>query len=607
MDLVARFLGAIRHDPVTATAIGLLVAGQIGLYFWFRWRTRRPLRTATARARELQPIVKNVLATAGTTVKRDADELTAAIALLRASGPLKERQDPEHVLASDRVLPASYNQRLDAAAPGIFTALGIIGTFLGLGFAFIQLDFSNASASISPLLAGMTLAFMNSLIGVSLAVWWTIRSRLARHGFDAACSNLRRAVEAALFEQQPEDQVLVAFANLAAGLSGIYAALNTGREDAARESEELQAMLRRLQEADDRATERIELAINRLQAATAASSNSLVDTLAPRLEQTFKNVVDMPFDRLADSVSRFETVVDALSTRHGSVLEGLDRATTMLSDSERALAGSLRIAADYVSEFHQATVDLAAQVSAARGITEQADAAAVAMGESADALAAHAAYQAGLTAALEGGVQGLNIASGRIDGVSERFEHSASRLAEAAGKIENVGRATAADSAEAVRVQLEGTVREMTAALEGFGRTTAEAYEASSEKVIGAVDNHMTDLTERLSAELATLSKRLPEVADEITRAVKETRLQLDKAVKALDHTVKELDAGAERALKTQLTAYDGALARAVDHFSGTLATWDDKVGSLTATIERLRLARQSSTKAGADAPEIVS
>jgi hypothetical protein len=96
------------------------------------------------------------------------------------------------------------------------------------------------------------------------------------------------------------------------------------------------------------------------------------------------------------------------------------------------------------------------------------------------------------------------------------------------------------------------------------------------------MDARVSDLTDRLSAELQTLATRLPESAAEITRAAGVLRQRLDAAVRGLEQAVKTLDVSTAQSLAARLEQYDKLVAQAVDHFSGTLLTWDSKLSELT-------------------------
>lgn len=68
--------------------------------------------------------------------------------------------------------------------PGLFTTLGIFGTFLGIAFALYQFDTTQIEQSIPTFLEGMKTAFVTSVIGMSLSIvfsFWT-KFILKKHG-----------------------------------------------------------------------------------------------------------------------------------------------------------------------------------------------------------------------------------------------------------------------------------------------------------------------------------------------------------------------------------------------------------------------------------------
>ena len=98
-----------------------------------------------------------------------------------------------------------------------------------------------------------------------------------------------------------------------------------------------------------------------------------------------------------------------------------------------------------------------------------------------------------------------------------------------------------------------------------------------------------TDLTDRFSAELATLSGRLPDSTQAIERAATTMRQELSRAVSNLQGALNRLDTEVTATLKVQFAEFDRLLAESVNHFNGTLLTWDDKVEELTKAVLAVR------------------
>lgn len=80
--------------------------------------------------------------------------------------------DVENYLFEDEMLEYS-NYNICMQIPGILTALGILGTFLGLVIGLHSFDFSNAdqmTSSVEALVSGLNVAFYTSIYGVSLSI-----------------------------------------------------------------------------------------------------------------------------------------------------------------------------------------------------------------------------------------------------------------------------------------------------------------------------------------------------------------------------------------------------------------------------------------------------
>src|SRR5690606_10878440 len=79
----------------------------------------------------------------------------------------------------------SCHRRVAELVPGILTALGILGTFIGLVKGLNEFDTGSLSnvegllGSISPLLEGMQTAFWTSIFGIVGSLIWSLTDRLS--------------------------------------------------------------------------------------------------------------------------------------------------------------------------------------------------------------------------------------------------------------------------------------------------------------------------------------------------------------------------------------------------------------------------------------------
>jgi len=598
-----------QTDNSAVAVTGALLLVQVAVLCWALSETLRHLH---ARRIEVRTFARHV-AQAG---RAEDVRISSVAALARAwratfrSGEdlagERELVEPREAFEADRLIPHEYNGRLDAAAPGVFTALGIVGTFLGLILAFRQIDPQQSEQSIGPLISGMSIVFWNSLGGVLLSIVWTVGSRWARHAFERACHELTDAVEQRVAYVTPGGQVLTALATLDRSVATLGAKLDAVVGEGRQARSETSVAANALQST-------LELKLDALAAATRSSSTDLLNTLAPQLERAFKSLVDTPFENLSRTVEQYRTTVEVVAERHGLVLDGLDAAVSALGAAQTGLAAATADTARCVLQFEAFVERVGAEsersaallaergTSAAEMLREQTERAgtivergretAEALGTGAAALKGAAERQAEVSNSLVDAVGELRAVTGGLGQISTTFGVAAERLEAAVGQVQRLGVDAAQDSARVAREELQAAVVQMASALREFGEQNVAAYEASSGRVIEVVDGRMTDLTDRLSAELNTLLVRLPDVAEAMTGAAKTVRAQLDRAVRGLDDAVRQLDAASRQSLKARLEEYDGAVAKAVDHFSGTLLVWDGKVGELSSAVRGVETA----------------
>lgn len=83
-------------------------------------------------------------------------------------------------LTAEMVLDGVRNRRIAEALPGIFVALGIFGTFLGLVLGLGGIEFGkleNLQNGVGHLISGLSLAFLTSLAGIALSIAFSISYR----------------------------------------------------------------------------------------------------------------------------------------------------------------------------------------------------------------------------------------------------------------------------------------------------------------------------------------------------------------------------------------------------------------------------------------------
>ena len=113
-------------------------------------------------------------------------------------------------LSSETVVDGAVNQRLAEALPGIFVALGIFGTFLGLVLGLKELNFdelANLREGIGQLISGLSLAFYTSLFGISFSIIFSLLYRGLVRRLEKAFDSLNNVL-VRIFPYQPDERFL---------------------------------------------------------------------------------------------------------------------------------------------------------------------------------------------------------------------------------------------------------------------------------------------------------------------------------------------------------------------------------------------------------------
>ena len=121
----------------------------------------------------------------------------------------------DYIFESELLESCNYNVCTQVA--GILTALGILGTFLGLVLGLRSFDFSNAdqmTSSVEALVGGLNVAFYTSIYGVTLSILYNIIFRRIttgltqelNHFYDAFNSALEPVSQKAMVERMDSRQ-----------------------------------------------------------------------------------------------------------------------------------------------------------------------------------------------------------------------------------------------------------------------------------------------------------------------------------------------------------------------------------------------------------------
>jgi len=535
VSLLASATRIWKDDRIAVYVTLAMILVQLAVFFLTLLRTLWPLAQSSKRLsrygkqqdseNELEPELRGI---------------KVAIQNARDGEPV----DVDYLLEPSRLLPDAYNARLDSAAPGLFTALGILGTFVGLILAFLRVDPTRAAATntISPLMGGMVVAFVNSLIGVFLSIVWSYRSRVARHRFDIECRHLAKAL-------RDQGNLLTPEVLAVRGLTSIA----------------------QLIEGQSSHFQNIERALAEYAFETKDSSHRLLEELVPRLEDAFRSITAMPFEKLDKIVTSFEAAVEKASERQLNVGVRLSHVADELRSAEEVLVRTVDQAGVIADRFTSAVSSSKDSLDAASSIVAAARLTAGAITESSQELQA-------IVTALFSATKGLGDASAAIGDQAAALRTAVSALQQASAAMEAGLGDTVTRTVDLVRGDLNTSTE-----------TLVQGYRRATEELIDQIDERVTDLTDRLSAELTTLANRLPAEVQTLNEAADRVRRQITLAIAKLEEATVRFAENTPEKLKAILVQFDQALAEAVNHFAGTLATWDGHVATIADVAERLQ------------------
>lgn len=218
----------------------------------------------------------------------------------------------DYIFESELLESCNYNVCTQVA--GILTALGILGTFLGLVLGLRSFDFSNAdqmTSSVEALVGGLNVAFYTSIYGVTLSILYNIIFRRITTGLTQELNHFYDAFNSAL---EPVSQKAMA-----------------ERMDS-RQAEN-NALMQEIKELlDERLGERL--------------GYQMTETLTPVFDRIIQSLDSMMLDFHKEQANSLEKIVDAFVDRMGGALnshvKALGESVDELSQAQKTMSVELQ-------------------------------------------------------------------------------------------------------------------------------------------------------------------------------------------------------------------------------------------------------------------------
>jgi ABC-type transporter Mla subunit MlaD len=265
--------------------------------------------------------------------------------------------DAEHFFNSQSLAHGLTSSRLLAATPSFLTAIGVLGTFIGLTLGLNQLqinssDVSSLKEGVSMMINGASVAFMTSVWGVGLSLVVNFVEKLIERWVLGHVTNLQHKIDY-LYPRIPAEQTLVHIA------------------DSSRESKEaLQELHERI---GDRLQETIEGISTSLQEAIAESLQKVV---SPALKSISDNASEKSTEVLEKLIQDFMDGVNSAGKVQGDLLENAASSVTKaVSDLGQRMDTLFSKIEDQSAETQRATSQTSAEFAEKlQALSELADA-----------------------------------------------------------------------------------------------------------------------------------------------------------------------------------------------------------------------------------------
>lgn len=126
----------------------------------------------------------------------------------RAASPDGTVANPLDIFTTDAILSQFTNRHRAELIPGRLTALGVLGTFIGLTWGLHNLDIATdhgVKSSIEILMEGMGTAFWSSIVGIVTSIVWATLDRSQLYKTEQVISQFQHRLQTLLPYEEPHN------------------------------------------------------------------------------------------------------------------------------------------------------------------------------------------------------------------------------------------------------------------------------------------------------------------------------------------------------------------------------------------------------------------
>lgn len=260
---------------------------------------------------------------------------------------IRNTLDAGHFFNTYTLAGSVTENRLIAAVPGFLTALGVIGTFMGLqlGLADLKLgagvDVKEMQQGVAGVVDGAKVAFLTSVWGVALSVIFNFFEKLFEQFIRRKIRHIEYLVDLLFPRIRPEEQLQLIAENSAESrevLQGLAEKIGERMQEAlVTATQGIQSSL------EKSLTDIMAPAINKLVSSTTEGNQKALEGLLQSFMDGFGQAGNQQRDALDDVSTKVNKSVEAMQTTMSSFVDQLQKSQAASGEREKALIADISL------------------------------------------------------------------------------------------------------------------------------------------------------------------------------------------------------------------------------------------------------------------------
>lgn len=462
------------------------------------------------------------------------------------------------VLSTQQVIEGCCYHKLALAIPGIFVSLGILGTFLGVMCGINNINPGNVeklSQEIFVLISGLKVAFLTSLIGITLSIFFTLFHRLLVEGITRSFNTLNHLCFTRIWLCESEEESSRIIMDQ---LDEVNQNIKTMATDLATQlSESIGPAIGSA--LGEHVVPAIEAMVEGM-ANSAEQTRQHNENIAQSIDQSIGGLGDVISRHLDDAQKRQEEVMD------GVLKEYVENMNQTFGDLFNEMGRVVRETMQVQKDIHEGMTEFSTFV---RGNFEKQEELLKSTTQAANVMADTIGQFESITSSVEATAKSLERTGDVVDRAAEKTKD----IYDAVERAANV-------AVERVNIMQESMDKTWGA----MANRTEELVKSMEELISGQVAR----IHESLEQTIGELGRTINESAGGMAEAWESIHKHADDLVTTLAGTTREFSDNVGNSLTKGLEIFDQKVAEVVERFSGTLHETKESIALLSPILEKL-------------------